>query len=223
MINLDQLLLGALYRSSQREWTVGLDRGSVSFSEAVESVARVLAEHLTEPDAGDSRGQALVSGLFYCNEIFGTIAPARQQVEAAIQVAQDDYGSFCALNLLLQISAPGTYQILDDWKSSLFLGLVSVPPRPRGRSKFVLAQRDAIMVGQINQLDRLGFKPTRNNGSRRANDMSGCDVVSRATERVQGVPALSYDAVERVWKMRNKPFFGNVGNEFLEAFIRVPD
>ena len=121
MIKLDQLLLGVLLRSSQREWTVGLGRGSVSFSEAIKQVARVLAEYLTEPDAGDSRGQALVSGMFYCNEIFGTIAPTRQQVEAAIQDAHNDYGSFCALNLLLQISAPGTYPTLDDWKSSLFL------------------------------------------------------------------------------------------------------
>ena len=168
---------------------------------------QVLEEHLNQSDTGDGQGQALVSGLFYCNEIFGTIAPSRQQVEAAIEVAQDDYGSFCALNLLLQISAPGIYPILDDWKSSLFLELVSVPPRPRGRSKLVLAQRDAIMVGQVRQLERIGFRPTRNSGSRRTNEMSGCDVVAKATQLVHGLPALSYDAVERVWKMRNKPFF----------------
>ena len=219
MTNLDQLLLDALDRSSKREWTVGLEAADVPFDEASEQVARVLEEHLAQQDANGGHGQALILGLYYCNEVFGTIAPTRLQVEAAVKDAQDDYGTFCALSLLAQIVATGVYPSLDDWRSSVFLELDSVPPRPKGRSKFALALRDAILVGQVRQLESIGYIPTRNSDSKRANGNSACDVVAKATERVSGLPVMSYVAVERVWKKRHKPFFGTVGNEFVEDIL----
>lgn len=180
----------------------------------------MLDVHVAQPIASDDPGQALTLGLYYCNEVFGTLTPTKLQVEAAIKDAQDNYGIFCALRLLGQVVVAGIYPSLDDWKSSLFLELALVPPRPKGQPKFKLAQRDAIMVSQIRQLEGIGFSPTRNRDSKRANDISACDVVAKATERVSGLPMMSYAGVERVWKKRHKPFFGNVGNEYLELLLR---
>ena len=162
-------------------------------------------------------GQAVYLGLLCCSQIFGTISPTREQVSAAVLTSGHDYDAFCALRLLSQITPDGTYPDLDSWKTRLFLGIVATPERPKGRQKFDLRHRDILIASQVQQLEVVGFRPTRNSGAKR--DRSGCDVVATATHRLDGHRAMTYVAVEGVWKRRGSVPLKGVANEFMQGYL----
>jgi hypothetical protein len=206
------------HRYSNRHWATGHAPGSLTAEEAEKRVAAVLAEQIVPPDFFEGLGEKLFFGLFHCNEVFGTIWPTSEQIDDAIVTAEKDYGTFSALNLIGQMTNQGVHPNLDTWKFNLFNGLVVIPSRPKGLSKFSLRQRDMLIVGQIQELTKVGFKPTRS--STVDCDESGCGIVAKATHRVQ--TGMTYQAVERVWKRRDLPVPGNAVKEFIEEYYRVP-
>lgn len=222
----DQILEALSLRYRRRHWATGHAPGTLTATEAEEEVASVLADQIVPPDFFEGPGEALFVGLFHCNEVFGTIWPTSSQIEDVIVAAEENYNAFIALNLIGQMTNQGVHPNLDRWKFNLFNELVAAPPKPKGRNKFSLIHRDELIAGQVRELTKVGFKPTRS--STVEYDQSGCGIVANATHRVKINPThrvkigMTYQAVERVWKRRDLPVPGNAVKEFIEEYYRVP-
>lgn len=211
-----KLFLAGFERSKRRDWARNLKPGDVNLDSAVENVVSVLSEQLTAKAVFDGPGKAAFQGVLACKEVFGTLFPSDEQIENAIERAQEDHMVVCALQLLAHTCPTGQNPHLDRWKTGLFLEAIPIAQRPKGPSPFGLSHRDMLIVNQIKQLAVVGFNPTRNSLTKR--NESGCDIVSTATHHLGRGSGMTYVAVEGVWKRHRAPTIGNFGNEILDQF-----
>lgn len=78
------------------------------------------------------------------------------------------------------------------------------------------AHRNALIIGEIEVLASVGFRPTRNEISAATN---ACDVVVEALKQSERL--LRYSAVASIWNNRNKwPMFGSLLTDLVDAMSR---
>lgn len=207
-----------------RQWIERQDARAISFREirfgergyferAVAAVTPMLKEAIAIRPKEGHVGRSFVELLpehFRSDDIEITNETVDQLVKRS---AADFYSyqqlEYLALNpvFLQRLSS------LKDWQQRSYLGLVTPPKRPKGQHKNANFFRDRAICEAIRMLKQAGFEFTR--GSIQV-DQSACDVVTAALRRCDHQP-VKYDAVEKVWKNRNKQKPGAAGGELANA------
>lgn len=196
--NLKKILSALPDRTAQRHWAEPHKAQPISREAAVENVAKVFRDqNLPQPDRNDV-GVELLEAMTTFGRFFKDTSPSDQEIEEVITKARTDYHAFLALKLLALISQASLPQPLRDWEHKVYLKIEKQPAVPRGPSAVKFAHRDMLIVKQIEQLEIVGFVPTRSSAARHSD--SACDVIVDAFARL-GIH-MSYDAIEAVWKQR---------------------
>lgn len=198
-----ELFADRLEMGIERKWAdmIGPNE-TIAPEKARQLVANVLRQQLLEIQLKSTdRGTKAYHGLLALEEVFPNIAPNEHEVDLAIARANHDYATFQALRILVVLGFPDRFVALRHWDTALKADLLTEPPIPKGPSVFRDAQRNMIIISQIEQLKQVRFRPTRSEKKDKALT-SGCDIVSGAMTDVGR--AMSYSAVESIWKNREK-------------------
>jgi hypothetical protein len=208
---------------NEREWANNIDPNeSIAPEKAQQIVATILRKQLIDtPLKSTDRGAKALHGLLAIEEVFHTLQPPESEINLVIAKADEDYTSFQALRTLVTLGFPQHFVALRKWDMALKQDLLTEPPAPKGPSVFRDAQRNMVVISQIQQLELLKFEPTRGEKKNKALN-SGCDIVSRAMADVGR--ALSYSAIESIWKNRNKlPTPHAIAGMLVQAIKGVTD
>ncbi|UYV37392.1 hypothetical protein N4R57_21020 [Rhodobacteraceae bacterium D3-12] len=195
-----KLLEQALQRGNDRNWSERTGSQELTKEEATKFVAKVLSEQLTQTLGSKDPGSNIMRGLLVLQDVFKTLPPSEEDIVRTIECSQHDYHAFWALRFLATLKIAPNSTALQRWQSSFLSGAINEPPLPKGPYRDRDAHRNMLIVSQIKQLEQIGFRPTRNDASTHQN--SGCDIVADALQSLG--KGMSYSAVERVWKERDK-------------------
>jgi len=198
-----ELSTNRLEKGIQRNWANSIDPNeAIAPEKAQQIVATILREQLIDmPRKSTELGMKAFHGMLMLQELFPTLEPSDSEIALAIARAKDDYSTFQALRMLVVLGFAEHFVALRGWNRDVMADLVTEPPAPKGPSVFRDTHRNMIVISQIQQLELLKFKPMR---SDKKNDapISGCDIVAGAMTDVGR--AMSYSAVESIWKNRNQ-------------------
>ena len=200
------LLQDRLKRSLARKWNEHDASSELTANEAREKVTELFRDQLTDGIGAKDPGGNAFAGLLSLQTAFPSLPrpPSDDEILHAIERSKADYYAFQALRILAHLQIAPRSAALKTWEQNALLGLICEPPFPKGPSPFRDAHRNMLIISQIEQLEHAGFKPTRNkqqNVDSEAHE-SGCDIVADSLSSLgQG---MSYAAVERVWKNREK-------------------
>lgn len=200
------LLLGRLEAGSARNWNEQNTSTELTANEAREKVAELFRTQLFDGVGAKDPGAKTFAGMLSLQTAFPSLPrpPSDDEILHAIERSKTDYYAFQALRILARLQIAPQSAALKTWEQNVLLGLIDEPPLPKGPSAFRDAHRNMLIISQIEQLEHAGFKPTRNkqrNVDSEAHE-SGCDIVADSLSSLgQG---MSYAAVERVWKNREK-------------------
>lgn len=167
---------------------------------AVQAVAAVFQEQLITPAKNGDAGTKIFHGLLALDQYFISTTPNEQEIAAVVEKSQHDYYAFRALGILARLDYSKFSERLRTWEKDVLAGFKTEPKMPRGPSPVRDIHRNMLIVSQLKRLAKAGIAPTRNEATQRAD--SGCDIVAGCLGSV-GL-ALSYRAVEAVWKNRDK-------------------
>lgn len=195
---IERIMFDSEYRTALDELR-DLD-GDLRFKRAVEIVGtkfRPRAELLkltvktSDPVAG-----------FYCGVLYQDQylpnGPVDADVLQLIERAKTDWYAYQVLRVLAHTTRRIEWMpALDEWDARDRFGAIRPPRAPRG--SLPNFYRDHLIVGAIEQLEDVGFLPTRN---RESPPKSAADVVNVALSKI-GL-SKSYEAIETVWSDRNK-------------------
>jgi hypothetical protein len=207
----------------ERKWANSIDPNEAMTPEkAQQIVATVLREQLIDkPLKSKDPGAKVLHGLLAIDEVFHTLQPSESEIDLVIARAGEDYTAFQALRMLVVLGFPQHFVALRKWDMALKTDLLTEPPAPKGPSIFRDAQRNMVVISQIQQLELLKFNPTRGEKKNKAFN-SGCDIVSRAMADVGR--ALGYGAVESIWKKRDKlPAPQTLASMIVQALVGAPE
>jgi hypothetical protein len=223
LLKLQRLFADRLEMGIERDWAdrIGPNE-TIAPEKARQLVADVLRQQLidTQPKSTDP-GMKASYGLLALEDVFPGIAPNEHEVDLAIARANDDYVAFQALRMLVVLGYSKSLGALQAWDRALKADLLTEPPAPKGPSVLRDVQRNMVIVSQIEQLERLRFKPTRGAKQNKALS-SGCDIVSGAMEDIGR--AISYSTVETIWKNRDKiPQPKTIGNMLIQTLFGAPE
>lgn len=199
-----ELLNSALSRAAERTWSTETEQVTLTADDAIGAVAQVFENQLVGQMTAKTQGAEFFVGVLSLEHVFSSIPPTENEILHAIDRSSDDYYTFQALRILARLRIPPDSVALKRWSDDLISGVVKEPSLPKGPSACRDAHRNMLIVSQLKELNRAGFGPTRN--AQRSSDSltgsSGCDIVAVALGRIGH--AMSYEAVERVWKKRDK-------------------
>lgn len=193
-----ELALVGLTRKLQRNWSSQVLGQQISREDAVKVVAAIFLDQLQEQVSLEGIGGDFALSVMCFGKFFPNNPPTESELARVLEEAKTDYYAHLAVTLLVMLNRENPPRQLKTWEQELYLGLIAAPPKPRGPSLYQNAHRDMLIVGQIKQLQAVGWLPTRNEAVNTQN--SGCDVVREALA-IAGVH-LSYGAIESVWKKR---------------------
>lgn len=215
-----ELLQSSLKRASERDWNKRFTKPDLTAEDVVEDVTSILKSQLENGIGAKSYGVEVVSGLFSLQVVFSSIPPSEDEIVHAIDRSKYDYYTFQALRVLARLEVSLASDSLKTWKNDFLSGLIKEPPLPKGPFLYRDAHRNMLIISQIKQLERAGFAPTRNiqRGPHSDAHASGCDIVAAALSRAGH--AISYEAVERIWKKREEqPQAEYIRDLIFEAII----
>ncbi len=207
----------------ERNWAQNIDpNGIVTPEKAQRIVATILSKQLINtPLKSTDRGAKVLHGLLAIEEVFHTLQPSESEIDLVIAKSENDYTAFQSLRMLVTLGFPQHFVALRKWNTALKADLLTEPPAPKGTSVFRDAQRNMVIISQIQQLKLLKIDPYRTEMKNKAFN-SGCDIVSRALADVGR--ARSYYAVESIWKNRNKfPTPQTLASMLVQAIVGAPE
>lgn len=178
------------------------------FQRAVSAVTPMLQQALAvRPNKGQV-GRSLLE-VFPMHLRAETSEITNESVEKLVERAATDFYShqeleYLALNPTFLHHLPA----LRNWKQQVYLGVIIPPSRPRGQHKTANFNRDRAICRAISELEKVGFTPFRNK-------LSTPNCASDVVVESLGLcgHAVSYDAIERVWKDRDRLKTSAAGEE----------
>lgn len=188
----------AVERAKARKW--GANWPGKSHQEALEKVRTTLKSQLTDRNTSNLPGALFLRGAIAIELVFDPLPPEEETLHLAVQHGLDDYETFTALRML---AALGYYQrspALRHFQRGFLLGLIREPKNPPGPSRIRDLHRNMVIASQIEQLKKIGIRPTRNKAT--VAKKSGCDLVADALADLGY--NLDSSAVERIWKLRDQ-------------------
>ncbi|WP_439524655.1 hypothetical protein [Marivita sp.] len=192
------LFESAVHRANDREWN--RKQNAFTFEEVLANVTDVLEKQLFDRRALNSPMALILKGSLALQELFEPLPPNEETIKAAIEYGLDDPVVFDALRTLAALGYASMSPTLKKFQTQFLAGMIEVPKSKRGPSAFRDIHRNTIIVGQIEQLKAIGIAPTRSSAT---NDVrSGCDIVALALEK--NGQAMSYFAIEKIWKKREE-------------------
>jgi len=195
--------------------------GDVPFSEAVKLAEKRLMRIKNPPKPGSS-GTPFYEGFAAAQEYLSAHgAWNRAAFIAMIEDSRENYWSHLALAAAAAITHDkSAMPELMNWERDYLAKLIDIPTRPAGKSPYANLHRDQIIVSELERLQKVGFKPTRNK-SEGSSKNSGCDVIVKALANIG--EARGYDAVASIWQNKNKaPNFTAISNAFLVGLNNLP-
>lgn len=218
-----QLALQSFERASERDWATRGQIGQLSAEEACNKVAVVFERQSLNRMNSKDLGAKVHDGILGLQVVFKSLPPTEDEICDAIVRSKSDYMAFQALRVLALLKFAPESAALKAWHTSLTGGLAMEPALPKGPSQFRDVHRNMLIVGQIRQLQKCGFHPTRNEAT--DHSASGCDIVADALATIGS--NLSYSAVERVWKNRDAglqyDYIAELCAEALKGITREED
>jgi hypothetical protein len=186
--------IGAKQRQSQGYADLAA-RGELTFQSAVEIATTRMADVCRFDVNGV--GTSALEGMIYVDQYL-RVDYVRSDLPVLVRKAKSDYKAYRALQLVVQLTPDHLKEpCLKDWQRELYLGMFVPPKRPRGQQEFVNLHRNVLIVGEVEALTAVGFTATR---SKVGSGKSACDVIVAALAATRA--ALSYDAVETIWRQR---------------------
>lgn len=192
----------AIVRKDQRNWAGNPQETRMAVDSAVAKVAEVLRDQWRSSPAPDDLGYEFYTGLLSVDFYFTDFPPREEELDMAIQQAENDYYAFLTLRFLISLGVPDSLPSLRLWGRKVAAGTVRQPQRPKGPTKFANIWRDHLLLGQINNLKAAGFLPTRNAAT--GAEESACDIVSKATHQIGEGRGMTYTAVEGIWRRQER-------------------